>query len=112
LATFGDDSKLKLWSLSSGACLHTWPAKADVISHSYFPLTFSPDGKVLALGGRGPNLFFWDAQTGKELKVVSLGGSYGFVERLAFSPDGQLLALHSTNGPKILEVAPLLGSGK
>jgi hypothetical protein len=112
LATLDADGKLKLWRLSTGVCLQTWPVKADVIRESYFPLVFSPDGKVLALGGRGPNLYLWDAQTGRELKVVALGGSAGFVDRVIFSPDGQLLALHSTTGNRIFEVAPLLGNRK
>jgi hypothetical protein len=108
VATLGDDKKLKLWRLSDGSNLQTWPTKADVIRQMWFPLELSPDGKYLALGGRGPNLYLWDAKTGKELKVKKVEGSSGFIDVLAFSPDGSLLACHSTNGPRIYEVAALV----
>ena len=37
---------------------------------------------------------------------------FGSVDLVTFSPDGRLLALHSINCHKILEVAPLLGGRK
>jgi WD40 repeat protein len=108
LATFGADRKLKLWRLSDGVCEKTWQMKADVHQSSYFPMEYSPDGKLLVLGCLGPNLYVWDAQAGKELKVRRLGQSAGNVDLLTFSPDGRLLAGHSSNGPAILEVDKLL----
>jgi WD40 repeat protein len=82
--------------------------KADVHQSSYFPMEYSPDGKLLVLGCLGPNLYVWDAPAGKELNVRRLGQSAGNVDLLTFSPDGRLLACHSSNGPAILEVDKLL----
>ena len=86
--------------------------QADVTRHIYFPLEFRPDGKLLALGGRGPNLYVWDARRGQELKAVGLGQSAGFIGLATFSPDGRWLACAGTSGPWVLEVAKLLGGAK
>lgn len=52
-------------------------------------VAFSPDGKILALGGyRVVDLI--DARTGKV--TANLGGSPGSVTCVAFSPDGKVLA--------------------
>jgi hypothetical protein len=111
LATLAADKKLRVWSVSDGKRLQNWQTQADVISQMGFPLEYSPDGKYLALGGRGPNLYLFDAQTGKERNVTRVEGGSGFIDVLAFSPNGQLLACHSSNGPRIWDVAALL-SGK
>jgi RNA polymerase sigma factor (sigma-70 family) len=63
---------------------------------------FSPDGKVLALGGvsaRGLNqLSLWDVVTGQELPAPQMGQKYDDVYRLAFSPDGKTIA---TSGEEV-----------
>ncbi len=58
---------------------------------------FSPDGKVLALpGGWNEPIRLWSIDSAEELQV--LRGHRGFVRSIAFSPDGQLLAVGSTDG--------------
>jgi WD40 repeat protein len=51
-------------------------------------VTFSPDGRYLAGGGRG--VIIWDATTGRE--VQSLPGLRSDPEEVAYSPDGRLVA--------------------
>jgi RNA polymerase sigma factor (sigma-70 family) len=53
-------------------------------------LEYSPDGKLLAVAGRG-GLTLWDAATGKPLRRPE--GRADFVRTLAFAPDGKTLAL-------------------
>jgi WD40 repeat protein len=53
-------------------------------------LACSPDGKLLAVGGRDRTVRVVEAATGKELH--SLRGHRGVVFAVAFSPDGNLLA--------------------
>jgi sugar lactone lactonase YvrE len=67
-----------------------------------FSVAFSPDSKILATGGSGwlndlpaPEVTLWDAASGALIK--QLWGHKVDVHRLAFSPDGSLLA--SGSGP-------------
>jgi WD40 repeat protein len=53
-------------------------------------VAFSPDGKVLASGNSDNRVRLWDADTGKEVRVLE--GHTGPVNRVAFSADGKLLA--------------------
>lgn len=62
-----------------------------------YSVAFSPDSKILATAGRGwlndlpaPEVTLWDATSG--LLVKQLWGHKADVHRLAFSPDGSVLA--------------------
>lgn len=56
-------------------------------------VAFSPDGTILASGGRGP-INLWDVGTGR-LLLESQWGDY--ITDLAFSPDGACLAMSAEN---------------
>jgi WD40 repeat protein len=56
-------------------------------------LAFSPDGKVIASGSQKFTIRLWDAETGRELKMLT--GHTAGVTGLAFSPDGKTLASSS-----------------
>ena len=53
-------------------------------------VAFSPDGRVLASGGRDRTIRLWDVGTGALWRVLQ--GHEGEVTGLAFSPDGRVLA--------------------
>ena len=84
--------KVHLWDIEAGTLI-TSPGPTSVSS-----VAFTPDGKRLAVLGYDGNVHLFDARTGDEMLVLhSFGpppGSNGFTPRLAFSPDGSLLAAH------------------
>jgi len=50
-------------------------------------VSFSPDGKTLASGGRDRVVKLWEVATGQEIRTFI--GHNGTVTGVAFSPDGQ-----------------------
>ena len=82
---------LQLWDVETGDLLHTLEHK------NYFTdVAFSPDGKMIAsaIGGRnGHILYFSDVETGQRLRTFT---EHGYeINSIAFSPDGQTLAIGS-----------------
>jgi RNA polymerase sigma factor (sigma-70 family) len=54
-------------------------------------IVFSPDGKLVASGGRDDAIHVWDAREGKEVRQIKGIGSQNSM-KLLFSPDGSTLA--------------------
>ena len=90
--TIDPPDHLQLWDVETGNPLHT------LKHNSYFTdITFSPDGKMIAstTGGRdGYILYFWDVETGQRLRTFTQH-RYD-INRIAFSPDGQTIAIGSS----------------
>jgi WD40 repeat protein len=63
------------------------PALGDIMA-----LAFSPDGRLLASTGNRGRVTLWDVQHGVERRVLLEGGPYP-IPSVAFSPDGQLVAV-------------------
>jgi WD40 repeat protein/serine/threonine protein kinase len=55
----------------------------------------SPDGKLLATGGRAPGVRLWDLTSGRLIEVRETAGA---VHHLAFSPDGKFVAAAGLSG--------------
>jgi WD40 repeat protein len=99
LASGGKDRSLRLWDLQSGKEIRRLKELEDEAS----ALAFSADGTALACGCsnhgppgplRGKSLRVWDTATLKELRAFESSDEFF---RVAFSPDGTLLA--SLGGP-------------
>ena len=79
---------VRLWDIQTGALLKTLEGQRSGASNEDW-VTFSPDGKTVALSGRGLKL--WDLPSGRE-KATLPPGHDDRVHGVAFQPNGQLIS--------------------
>jgi len=65
-------------------------------------LTFSPESKLIATGGRDKTVRLWDVSTG--LLKATFTCNQAFVEAVQFSPDGKILAVGSREKSEMFEL--------
>ncbi len=107
---FGGDDQVaasdQLLAASSGQQIHLWDWLSGApsgysfeVGDSPHSLAVNPDGKSLAAEGPGGTIQLWDVKTGRPFLNLPghpfdlwTGENKGYVDDLAFSPDGSLLA--------------------
>jgi WD40 repeat protein len=102
LAGGGEDPAVQLWELPAGK------PRAKLIDHQdwVLALAFSPDGKQLASADYHGKIVLWDVADGKKIRYLTPMPTPPPkeppdpvpAEALAFSPDGNSLAVGSANG--------------
>jgi len=112
------------WQFQSGKTVELWHVPSMKLwkqlpeGQGSFAFAFSPDGKLLAVGGSRDNrISLWKLPEGRrvaQLKPpIPRSHFHEYVRSLAFSPDGRLLAVGTRNGLVHLYRLPqgkLLGS--
>lgn len=92
VASVSNDHTGRLWNVATGRptqkLVHEFPNFTN-------PVAFSPDGKVVALGGCNI-IRLWDTARGALLQILK--GQVGYIDAVAFSLDGTIVASASRHG--------------
>lgn len=86
--------------------IHVWDLRTGAIQQTFngnFFTAMSPDGQLIATGNHGENVInFWEVQTGTLKTAIALENE---VTDLAFSADGQWIAVANAYHGRILNLA-------
>jgi WD40 repeat protein len=88
-----------VYDVTTGRLRHRFEHKRESPDHDVDDLAFSLDGTLLATAGADDHIQLWELGSGRALR--SLTGHKSGVWRVAFSPDGKILASASLEDPVI-----------
>jgi len=91
IASGSQDKTVRLWDVASGNEIRKFKGHKDEIAS----VAFRPDGKVIASGSRDKTVRLWRTSGGH---LQTLKGLDYNAQRLAFSPDGSILAAATIGG--------------
>jgi len=90
VATANRKGAVWLWRVDDGEQL----AECEVPDSDYVTsLAFAPDGRILAAGHSDGTVHLWDVARGELLRTLKAETAYSKADGLAFSPDGEVLAV-------------------
>ena len=99
-----EDDTIRLWDIATKQTIATLTTPAVTVTFPSSPrvtgLAFSPDGTLLASGGRDAMVRLWNVTT-KE-NIATFAGHTDWVHSVAFSPDGTLLVSGGNDGMILL----------
>lgn len=111
VASVADDMACKIWDAATGKLVHDLRGHAEKTPTHFgsmlYAVAYSADGQYLATADKVGHVVVWDAAQGKQISAVEAPIMYtwdpvqrlhsiGGARSLAFSPDGNLLAVGGT----------------
>lgn len=99
LATGNRDGVIWVWDTSNGELIQALDPAEDIDGYSEWvtSLAYAPDGSIIAAGHWNGYIFLWDANSGGLIRTIVPETDYCGAWSLAFSPDGQYLAVGGHN---------------
>jgi RNA polymerase sigma factor (sigma-70 family) len=91
-------SLIRTWDVPSGKEINTRPGHIRGVTS----VAVSPQGKYVASGSFGGDLWLWEAATGKAVR--QLKGHVATIDALAFSPDGKYLVSGGENNDSTIRL--------
>jgi WD40 repeat protein len=92
----GEGSGVTVWDVASGKEI----ASLDVARQKIWSVSFSPDGRTLAIGTQGSGVVFWDYRSGAR-RCLTAGRT---VRAVAYAPGGRTLAAAAAQAVELWEV--------
>jgi len=111
IASVADDMVCRLWDGETGKMLHELRGHAEKTPHGFgsmlYTAAFSPDGKYIATADKVAKILVWEVETGKRVAELEAPIMYtwdpvqrlhsiGGIRSLAFTPNGETLAVGGT----------------
>jgi WD40 repeat protein len=107
LVSIGGDDQAIIWDAGSGQFITSMDTPLSPTN-----VTFSPDGRLLAVSGDAGTIQIWDVSNDQTQLLVTIAGHRTEVTDLVFSPDGAQLASSSLDGTIIVwDVAQSINEG-
>lgn len=100
LATVGKAGGLELWDVATGKATAMFAERTGV---SKFQVEFSPDGRTLAADDGEGRIGLWEVATGRLLETFTDPDEDASPDSIAFSPDGEMLAIGVSTVPTVSE---------
>ncbi len=88
LASGGKDRAIRLWDLRTQKEIGVLKGHTDGL----YSIAFNPDGSVLASSAADKTVRLWDVRTQEQIGLAHPGPRTWFIESVAFSPEGKILA--------------------
>lgn len=108
IVSVADDMVCRLWDAATGSPIHELRGHAEITPHHFpsmlFACAVSADGRFVATGDKVGHVVVWEVASGKSVATLEAPGLYtwdpvqrrhsiGGIRSLAFSPDGERLAV-------------------